>query len=92
MSWIVPTSGLRTACFTHGAPLHSWQVTACGGMSIGEKGLITAARTLAYSTVEALTKPEWIEKAKASFEKQQEGRDFVSLLPKDQKAPKKNKQ
>ncbi|MHC4738755.1 MAG: amidohydrolase [Planctomycetota bacterium] len=91
VSWIVPTSGLRTACFTYGAPLHSWQVTACGGMSIGEKGMITAARTLAYSTVEALTRPEWIEKAKASFEKQKEGSDFVSLLPKDQKAPKKNK-
>lgn len=91
VSWKVPTSGVRTACFTYGAPLHGWQVTACSGMSIGEKGMLTAARALAYSTVEVLTRPEWLEKAKADFEKQKEGQEFVTLLPKDQKAPTKIK-
>ena len=91
VSWKVPTSGVRTACFTYGAPLHSWQVTACGGMSIGEKGMLIAARALAYSTVEVLTRPEWIEKAKADLKKQKEGQAFVKLLPKEQKAPTKIK-
>ncbi|MHC4397034.1 MAG: amidohydrolase [Planctomycetota bacterium] len=91
VSWKVPTSGIRTACFTYGAPLHGWQVTACGGMSIGEKGMVAAARGLAYSTVEVLTRPEWIEKAKADFKKQKEKREFVTLLPEGQKAPTKSK-
>lgn len=91
VSWKVPTSGIRTACYTYGAPGHSWQITACSGMSIGQKSMLVAARALAYSTVELLTTPEWIEKAKAGFEKQKAGQDFVSLLPEDQKAPEKIK-
>ena len=58
-------------------------------MSIGQKGMLVAARALAYSAVELLTNPEWIKKAKADFEKQKAGQDFVSLLAEDQKAPKK---
>ena len=91
VSWTVPTSGLRTACYTFGAPGHSWQITACSGMSIGQKGMLTATRALAYSAVQLLTEPEWIEKAKADFEKQKDGRELASLIPKGQKAPKKIK-
>ena len=48
VSWVVPTSGFRTATFVPGTPGHSWQSTACAGMSIGHKGMIVAAKTLAH--------------------------------------------
>jgi len=89
VSWTVPTSGLRTICYTYGAPGHSWQITACSGMSIGQRGMLTAARALAYSAVELLTQPEWIQKAKADFQKRKAGSDMTLLIPEGQKAPKK---
>ncbi|MFQ5824935.1 MAG: amidohydrolase [bacterium] len=89
VSWMVPTGGLNVASYTFGAPGHSWQIVACTGMSIGEKGMLVAARALAYTAIDLFTAPEWIKKAKADFEKRKEGYEFVSLLPEAQKAPKK---
>ena len=42
-SWTVPMSGFYVASYTHGAPGHSWQIVACTGMSIGEKGMVVAS-------------------------------------------------
>jgi aminobenzoyl-glutamate utilization protein B len=47
VSWVVPTGGFTTACWVPGTPAHSWQAVACGGTSIGKKGMQLAARTLA---------------------------------------------
>ena len=58
-------------------------------MSIGEKGMLVAARALAYSTMELLTDAQWIEKAQTEFEEKKAEQDFTLLLPKDQKAPEK---
>jgi len=38
VSWVAPTAGLRSATWVSGTPSHSWQATAAGGMSIGNKG------------------------------------------------------
>lgn len=89
ISWKVPTAGLHTTCYTKAAPGHSWQITACSGMSIGEKGMLTAARALAYSAVELFTHPEWIQKANADFQKKKTAGNWNSLIPPAQKAPKK---
>lgn len=87
VSWIVPTSGVSTACYTNEAPGHSWQIVACSGMSIGEKGMMVATRTLAYSAVELFTDHSWITKAKADFDKRRAGEEITSLIPKGQKPP-----
>lgn len=68
ISWTVPTGGIRVASFTLGAPGHSWQIVACSGSSIGEKGMIVAAKTLASTTIELLTNPATIEEAKKDFQ------------------------
>src|SRR5205814_819428 len=47
VSWVVPTAGFTAACWVPGTPAHSWQAVACGGTSIGRKGMDLAARTLA---------------------------------------------
>jgi hypothetical protein len=47
VSWVVPTVGFGTACWVPGTPGHSWQAVACGGTTIGKKGMQLAAKTLA---------------------------------------------
>lgn len=68
VSWAVPTAGLNVACYTNGAPGHSWQIVACSGTSIGEKGMIVAARTLAGATLDLLSNPAIVADARRDFE------------------------
>ena len=47
VSWVVPVTGFTTACWVPGTPGHSWQAVACGGTTIGKKGMQLAAKALA---------------------------------------------
>jgi len=87
VSWICPTGEISAAAFVSGASAHSWQATATSGMSIGHKGMITAARTLALAGFELMTKPELLEKAKEAFLKETGGKPYVSPLPPEMVAP-----
>lgn len=87
VSWIVPTAALNTATWVPGIPAHSWQSTACSGMSIGRKGMVVAAKTLALSAVDLFTDPEQVKAARASFEQRRAGHVYQSRLPPDQKPP-----
>ncbi len=89
VSWMVPTGGCRVASYTYGAPGHSWQIVACTGMSIGEKGLVVAAKALAGATVELLGSPTLVSRAKADFAKWRGDRPYTSLIPRQQRAPEK---
>jgi aminobenzoyl-glutamate utilization protein B len=70
VSWVVPTAGVRTATWVPGTPSHSWQAVAAGGTTIGIKGMIVAAKTLALTAVDLFTKPSLIEEANAAYRKQ----------------------
>lgn len=87
VSWVVPNSGLSTATWVPGTPAHSWQAVAAGGMSIGHKGMINAAKTLAMSVQDLMTKPELIVAARAEFDRKR-GAGFVyAPLIGDRKPP-----
>lgn len=88
ISWFVPVGGLTVATQSYGSPGHSWQVVACTGMSIGEKGMMVAAKTLAGTAVDLYSSPELIEKARADFDTIREPLKFTTLIPEGQKAPK----
>jgi aminobenzoyl-glutamate utilization protein B len=75
VSWVVPTAGFTTATWVPGTPAHSWQAVAAGGMSIGVKGMLVAAKTLALTAIELLTQPEIIQRARTEFEERR-GKDF----------------
>ncbi len=90
VSWRVPTGGLNVACYTNGAPGHSWQIVACTGMSIGEKGMIVAARTIAGAMLEFMADGHLRARAEEDFE--QHRRIYPqpkSALPDGQEAPAK---
>ncbi|GAB2524027.1 amidohydrolase [Spirosoma aerophilum] len=67
VSWAVPTVGLSTATWVPGSSAHSWQSTAASGMSIGQKGMIVAAKTLALTALDLYKTPTLIEKARAEW-------------------------
>lgn len=63
VSWIVPTAGLMTATWVPGTAPHSWQAVAAGGMSIGHKGMMVAAKTLALTAIDLFDSPKVIEES-----------------------------
>jgi aminobenzoyl-glutamate utilization protein B len=76
ISWVVPTVGLSTATFVPGSAGHSWQNTAAAGSSIGVKGAVVAAKTLALTAAELFVSPETIAAATAELHERR-GADFV---------------
>jgi aminobenzoyl-glutamate utilization protein B len=70
VSWVVPTGGLRTATWVPGTPAHSWQAIAAGGTTIGLKGMLVAAKTLAMTAVDLFTTPTLVADATAAYKKQ----------------------
>ena len=76
ISWNVPTAQLTAATYVPGVPGHSWQATACTGMSIGFKGMIVAAKTMALTVSDLFKDPATIARAKEEFIKRRGGADF----------------
>jgi len=87
VSWNVPTVNFNAATFVPGAVPHTWQSAACAGTTIGRKGMLVAARTLALSTLELLEQPREIEAAKADFAKRKAGRSWVTRIAAGAKPP-----
>ncbi len=75
VSWMVPTAGLGAATWVPGTSAHSWQAIAAGGTSIGAKGMMIAAKTLALTAVDLMEGPELIAEARAEF-LERRGPDF----------------
>ena len=63
ISWVVPTAGLSVATWVPGIPAHSWQAVACDGMSIGFKGMMVAAKTIALSAADIFQQPAILKPA-----------------------------
>jgi aminobenzoyl-glutamate utilization protein B len=64
ISWLVPTAGISSATWVPGTAAHSWQAVAAGGMSIGHKGMMVAAKTMALTIMDCLVSPEMLKNAK----------------------------
>jgi aminobenzoyl-glutamate utilization protein B len=69
VSWNVPTVEVNGATFVPGVPAHSWQATACAGGSIGVKGMMVAAKTMALTAIDLFSDPTHIQKARAEFDR-----------------------
>jgi len=87
VSWNAPTMEFTTTAFILGTPAHSWQWTATARTSIAHKSLIFAAKVIACSVLDLLTKPSLIKKAQEEFRKQTRGKIYKSPLPTDLKPP-----
>lgn len=88
LTWFFPVGQFTVAAYAYGAPGHSWQIVACTGMSIGEKGMLMAAKTLAGAAIDLYRSPELIQRAREDLVKTMAGQKYVTLIPDGQKAPK----
>ncbi|MGA2263973.1 MAG: amidohydrolase [Acidobacteriota bacterium] len=86
VSWNVPTIGLTTATWVPGTSAHTWQATACDGMSIGIKGMMLAAKTMALTGLDLFTDPTHIQKARAEFEQRRGNYSYKPIIG-DRKPP-----
>lgn len=81
VSWVVPTLRLSVATAPIGTPWHSWAVVACGGMSIGHKGMLHSSKTLAMTMVDLYEDPKKVEAIKAEFTKAKGDHLYKGLIP-----------
>jgi aminobenzoyl-glutamate utilization protein B len=89
LTWFFPVGQLTAATHTYGAPGHSWQIAACTGMSIGEKGMLVAAKAIAATAIDLYRTPATLEKARADQKQMLTGLKYMTLIPEGQKAPAK---
>jgi aminobenzoyl-glutamate utilization protein B len=87
ISWRIPTGGLRGACIAAGSQGHSWQNVASIGSSIGEKGILLAARALALTALDLMESPQLVAAAQEEWKKRMKDLEYFSFIPKGQRAP-----
>src|SRR5215472_3791894 len=85
VSWVVPTGSMTAATFVPGVGAHTWQAAACAGTTIGRKGMVVAARTLALAGVELFENPAEVQAAKDAYQKRLAGRKWTTRIAPDSK-------
>lgn len=81
VSWIVPTVRMGATVAPKDTPWHSWAVVACGGMSIGHKGMEYAAKALSMTMVDLYENPKLVEEIKAEFKQRKGDYVYKGLVP-----------
>ena len=80
VSWNVPSQIFDVATFPYRAPVHSWQVTACSGMSIGQKGMLVAAKTLAATAIDLFKNPPLVKAAKKDLDERKKDNQLQPVV------------
>ena len=91
VQYIVPCVQVRTACWNLAAPGHSWQITACSGMSIGHKGVFYGAKVMAAAAMEMYQHPEHVARAKEEFDEKMKNNPYKCPIPKEVPIPQPQK-
>jgi len=81
ISWIVPEVGLVVTTAPKDVPWHSWAVVACGGMSIGHKGMLYAAKAMGLTLVDLFENETLRKEIRAEFEKRRDGHVYKAYIP-----------
>ena len=80
VSWNVPTLHLSVVTAPAETPWHAWPVVAAGGMSIGHKGMLYAAKSLAATMVDLYTDADAREAIHKEWLEDKGGREYHSFL------------
>lgn len=84
---IVPTAQVTTATCNICAPGHSWQITCCAGMSIGQKGMLYGAKVMAAAAGRFYEDHSLVEQAKEAFVKDMKGKSYNCPIPMEVPVP-----
>lgn len=83
ISWVAPVARFNAAAKPVGVPGHSWGVVATVGMEIGNKGMVVAAKVLALTAVDLLTKKELLEKMRAEWKEKTKDFTYKCAVPQE---------
>lgn len=81
ISWIVPEITLQATTAPENTAWHGWSVVACGGMSIGHKGMLLAARSLAMTMVDLFENQQLRSDIRAEFDQRKGGHVYKAYIP-----------
>ncbi len=81
VSWIVPEIRLAVTTAPVDTPWHSWAVVACGGMSIGHKGMVYAAKALGMTMVDLFEQPQLVQEIQKEFKERKGAYIYKAILP-----------
>ncbi|MES1216788.1 MAG: amidohydrolase [Bacteroidota bacterium] len=81
VSYIVPEITLLATTAPFESPWHSWVVVACGGMSIGHKGMLFASKSLGTTMVDLFQNEKLRQDIRAEFEKRKGKEVWKAMLP-----------
>ena len=81
VSFLVPVVRLGVTVAPEGTPWHSWAVVACGGMSIGHKGMVYAAKALGMSMIDLFTDKQLLQDVKDEFKMRKGDYQYEAMLP-----------
>ena len=81
VSWNVANINLGVTVAPKDTPWHSWAVVACGGMSIGHKGMLYAAKAMGMTMVDLFENPKLVEKVKAEFAERKGSTVYEPMIP-----------
>lgn len=87
VSWKVPTAGMSAATWVPGTSAHTWQAVAAGGTSIGIKGMLIAAKTIALTAQDIFTDSDIIIRAKKELKERIGKNDPYKTLIGDRDPP-----
>jgi aminobenzoyl-glutamate utilization protein B len=87
VSWVVPAGLFGWPTLPLGISLHTWPVTACGGMSIGDKASLATARILAGAGHDLMTQPDLLAAAKQDLLRRKGDTVYTSPVPPERTVP-----
>ena len=81
ISWIVPEITLIATTAPANTAWHGWSVVACGGMSIGHKGMLLAAKSLGMTMVDLFENEQLRKDIRAEFDQRKGTHIYKSYIP-----------
>ncbi|WP_445384853.1 amidohydrolase [Robiginitalea sp. IMCC44478] len=81
VSWNVANINLSVTVAPKDTPWHSWAVVACGGMSIGHKGMLYASKALGMTMVDLFEDPKKVAEVKAEYIKRKGDVVYEPIIP-----------
>ncbi len=81
VSYIVPEITLLATTAPFESPWHSWVVVACGGMSIGHKGMLFASKALGTTMVDLFENEKLRQDIKEEFLRRKGKEVWKAMLP-----------
>lgn len=84
ISYVTPVGIFGWPSLPLGVSLHTWPVTACGGMSIGDKASFDSARIMAGAGYDLMTQPDLLAAARADLERRRGDAVYAPAISADQ--------